>query len=108
VCDPPEATSYEIGDVAVSDFILPAWYDANVVKGARYSWAGGCTKPREVADGGYVSFCVRDHWYQVFNQGGDLQVSDLGEFSRKDYASLREFSDWHSRMYRDANTIENS
>lgn len=100
VCDPPEATSYEIGDVLVSDFILPSWYDSTPVAGVRYSWAGGCKKPREVANGGYVSFCVGDHWFQVFNQGGNQQISDLGVFNSKEHASLREFTDLHARLFR--------
>lgn len=98
VADPCEATSY--GDVPVSDFITPAWYKANPSVGDRYSYAGGCSHPREVADGGYASFAVGEEWFQVFNEGGSMQIRDLGRFSRADFSSLREFTDHHAREFR--------
>jgi hypothetical protein len=102
VGDPCEATSYEVGGVDLSDFLLPAWYRTSKLNvGGAYSRAGGCSEPREVADGGYVSFSNgAGEWFQVFNQGGDLQVSDLGKFDRADHGSLREFVDQAARETR--------
>lgn len=103
VCDPPEAFSYEMGEVALTDFITPDWYDSNYVEGTRYSWAGGCKYPREVADGGYVSFCTPDDtWWQVFNTRGHLQISNLGKFDRNEFGSLRVFTDLQARTFREA------
>jgi hypothetical protein len=102
VCDPCEATSYEVGGVQLSDFLLPGWYRTSPAKSVAYSHAGGCTDPRQVADGGYVSFSnpSSHEWYQVFNQGGKLQVSDLGKFDKSSYGSLREWTDYSAREYR--------
>ncbi|MEA2255584.1 MAG: hypothetical protein QOG35_1629 [Solirubrobacteraceae bacterium] len=100
-CDPCEATSYEVGGVALSDFLVPAgWYRANPAPGHAYSHAGGCTQPRQVADGGYVSFAHGPSWFQVFNEAGALQLQSIGTFNRGLYASLREFTDYHARTFR--------
>jgi hypothetical protein len=101
VCDPPEQTSYEVGGVELSDFLLPGWYRTSPAQHLAYSHAGGCTKPRQVADGGYVSFSnpATKEWYQVFNQGGQLKISDLGKFDKAKYGSLREWTDLRSREY---------
>jgi hypothetical protein len=98
VCDPPEATSYDIGGIAVSDFIYPSWYHAD--RGAQFSYSGACQHSREVAGGGYVSFCVGDHWYQVTNWGR-LDLHDLGRFDKSSWSSLREFTDHHARIHRE-------
>jgi hypothetical protein len=96
VADPPEARSYPIGDILVSDFILPHWY--SVAAAAPYSFVGTCTRPREVASGGYVSFHVHGDWWQVTNFGGRLRLAHLGRFDRSSWSSLREFTDHAARM----------
>jgi hypothetical protein len=104
VCDPCEATSYEVGGVAVSDFLYPDWYRTNPPVHPHYSLRG-LPAPRAVAPGGYVSFCnpLTGEWYQVFaGSGGAYQVSDLGKFDRAKHGSLREFTDEASRAYRAA------
>lgn len=101
VCDPCEGTSYSVGGQRLSDFLLPAWYRTAPRPALAYSQAGGCTKPREVANDGYVSFSVSSgEWFQVFNQGGQLKISDLGKFNKADYGSLREWTDERARDYR--------
>ncbi|HWC87677.1 MAG TPA: hypothetical protein VG388_14150 [Solirubrobacteraceae bacterium] len=101
VCDPCETTTYAVGGVKLSDFLLPTWYRTNPSPALSYSQAGGCTKPRQVADGGYASFGVpTGHWYQVFNQGGNLTVKDIGQFNKADYGSLREWTDESARKFR--------
>jgi hypothetical protein len=99
VCDPCEATSYDVGGVPLSDFLLPSWYRSTPTVVTGYSHAEGCKNPREVADGGYVSFANSDgEWFQCFNERGELQVSDLGKFSSA--RTLREFSDARAREHR--------
>jgi hypothetical protein len=101
VCDPCEATQYSVGGHQLSDFLLPTWYRTNPRPAVAYSQAGGCQKPREVADGGYVSFgAPSGEWYQVFNQGGKLEVKQLGKFNKSEYGSLREWTDEKAREYR--------
>jgi hypothetical protein len=102
VCDPPEATSYEVGDVPVSDFIAPPWYSATGASRVNFSFAGGCRTPRHVAAGGYVSFAAPSgEWFQCFaDRGGKLTVQDLGRFDRARFSSLREFTDFSARAHR--------
>jgi hypothetical protein len=104
VCDPCENTSYEVGGVALSDFLLPTWYRTWAVYGTNpYSRAGACQQPREIADGGYVSFANADgEWFQVFSDGGKLSAEDLGKYDRRQHASLREFVDAKARKRRAA------
>lgn len=99
-CDPCEATSYDVGGVELSDFLAPGWYHALPDTHTAYSHAGGCRSPRQVADGGYVSFAVGEHWWQGFNQGGSLSVESLGTFDKAAFSSLREFTDAHAREHR--------
>jgi hypothetical protein len=99
VCDPCEATSYEVGGQLLSDFLLPAWYRTNPTPRPAYSHAGGCYQPRQVAPGGYVSFIANNEWFQVFNEGGKLEVQALGRVDA-DLHSLREFTDLAARDHR--------
>lgn len=101
VCDPCEATSYSVGGQTLSDFLLPYWYRTTPSPALAYSQVGGCVKPREVADGGYVSFGTPSgEWFQVFNQGGQLSTKDLGKFNKAKYGSLREWTDERAREFR--------
>lgn len=99
VCDPPEAVPYTVGGVDLSDFLLPGWYRSNPLLAPAYSHMGQCQYPREVADGGYVSFCVGNHWWQAFNHRGDLNLEDLGVFDGST-ATLREWTDLKAREWR--------
>jgi hypothetical protein len=67
-CDPCEANNfaYEIGGVAVSDFITPDFYDPTVRPGVLYSFMGNVARPRELLEGGYISYIGSDgQWGQI-------------------------------------------
>lgn len=67
-CDPCEANNfaYEIGGVAVSDFITPDFYDPTVRPGVQYSFMGNVTRPRQLLEGGYISYVGSDgQWGQI-------------------------------------------
>lgn len=101
VADPCERTSYLVAGVDVSDFLLPSYYRSAPGPGVSYSHTGALKQPREVDNGGYVSFAnSKGEWYQVFNRGGQLSVSDLGHFDKANFSSLREWTDLKSRQYR--------
>jgi hypothetical protein len=101
VCDPCEATSYQVGQNYVSDFLLPSWYFTAPQANAFYSHQGGCIQPRQVANGGYVSFGTPSgDWYQVFNENGSLSVQNLGQFDATSYNAIREWTDEKARAYR--------
>jgi hypothetical protein len=57
ICDPCESAdfAYKIGDVVVSDFCTPYYYDdVEARPGRRYSFTGSITAPRQVPKGGYL------------------------------------------------------
>lgn len=99
VCDPCERMSYEVGGVPLSDFLHPTWYRSNPTPQPSYSQAAGCIYPRQVAAGGYVSFAVGNHWWQVFEVSGALQLNDLGVFDGQT-STLREWTDREARKHR--------
>lgn len=57
-CDPCEADpfTYQISGISVSDFLTPHFYDLNAAPGARYSFTGAITAPRQILKGGYISW----------------------------------------------------
>lgn len=101
VCDPCEATSYPVGGVRVSDFLLPAYYRSSGRRHDARSHAGGVAEPLEVADGGYISFVdpATGIWWQRFVQGGRTSDRELGQFDQS-FASLREWTDHQARANR--------
>ncbi len=99
-CDPCEAPefAYVINGVLVSDFITPQFYDPRQTMGARYSFTGAITKPREVLAGGYISWWEPEsnHIWQFLRLGQD-EFLDLGEGSFNEPGmSLREYVDKHT------------
>lgn len=77
VCDPPEAATYTIEGVKVSDFVLPRFYGPHRwhyhnPEGTATSFTGYCKRPFEVAPGGYLSWYVPDtrQWWQRTFFGG--------------------------------------
>jgi hypothetical protein len=99
-CDACEAAefAYTINGVIVSDFVTPKFYDPKQTVGARYSFTGAITTPREVLAGGYISWWdpVSNHIWQYLRLGED-QFRDLGEGSfNEPGVSLREYVDRHT------------
>lgn len=106
VADPCERTSYLVNGFRLSDFIFLEWYRTNPRVQLAYSFTGGCRRPREVADGGYVSFSnpASREWFQAFNRAGTLDLRSIGRFEdHKGSVSLREFTDVKAREYRARN-----
>jgi phosphatidylserine/phosphatidylglycerophosphate/cardiolipin synthase-like enzyme len=58
VCDPSEDpdNAYLIDDVLVSDFYTPRYFDHSASPGAEYSFTGRIKRPRQVLQGGYLSW----------------------------------------------------
>lgn len=96
VCDPSEAAKfgYSVNGVLVSDFYTPDYFDPVVASGVRYSFVGAVKKPRQVLDGGYLSWFEPQtrHVFQLFVTGSNKQFVDLGEFA-DGFGSLRSFTD---------------
>jgi hypothetical protein len=96
LCDPCEDArfSYTVNDVMVSDFITPHYYDPVPSAGVQYSFTGAIKGPRQVLQGGYLSWHdpVSDHWEQATFFGAELEFRDLGVITQMK-RSLRETID---------------
>jgi hypothetical protein len=96
VCDPPESEefAYTVNDVLVSDFITPAFYDPAKVEGVRYSFTGAVEHPRQVLEGGYISWRnqTNEHIEQLVIRKGKKEFRDLGVWHPSS-RSVREFVD---------------
>jgi hypothetical protein len=105
VCDPCQASkfAYSVNSVLVSDFYTPNYFDPVKSSGVRYSFSGQIGGPREVLDGGYLSWFDPQtrHLFQLTVDGKKKAISDKGEvpFAAE---SLRAFSDRVSTDRRDA------
>ena len=83
VCDPcqADAFAYTINGIMVSDFYTPKYFDPVVASGVRYSFSGAVTEPRQVLNGGYLSW--RDptsgDWHQANRFSGALQFKNFGQ-----------------------------
>lgn len=83
VCDPSEGSQfgYSVNGIPVSDFYTPQYFDPVKAPGVRYSYTGDITEPRQVLEGGYLSWHepISDHWFQLtwFDAGGP-GVRDIG------------------------------
>src|SRR2546429_9054759 len=82
----------------VSDFITPHYYDPVGSAGVRYSFTGAIPGPRQVLQGGYLSWHdpVSDHWWQAIFFEAKLKFRDLGIITQMK-GSLRETIDAMTR-----------
>ena len=95
VCDPSENSefAYTVNGVTVSDFYSPNYFDPVAAQGVRYSFTGALTEPRQVRQGGYLSWHdpVSNHWFQERFFGAAPEFRDLGVITATE--SLRAFID---------------
>ena len=78
----------------VSDFITPAFYDPVKIEGVRYSFTGAVKHPRQVLEGGYISWRnqTNEHIEQLIVSNGKKEFRDLGVWHPSS-RSVREFVD---------------
>lgn len=97
VCDPCEDANfaYTIDGVLVSDFYTPAYFQAHRARGTRYDFTGHIEQPRQVLQGGYLSWLNLDNNHLEQEVYFDIQpeIRDLGDASDRGGMSLREFVD---------------
>lgn len=104
VCDPSEASKfgYTVNGVLVSDFYTPRYFDPLFAQGVRYSFTGAIREPRQVLEGGYISWYepISSHVFQLFvHAGGEKEFKDWGAFS-DGFDSLRIMADQKSSAFR--------
>jgi hypothetical protein len=88
VADPPEDPrfGYTVNGFLVSDFITPRFYDPVTTAGVRYSFGGNIPGPRQILEGGYISWHdpVSDHWWQqVWFSTPQPVFRDLGQITAR-------------------------
>jgi hypothetical protein len=102
-CDPSEGSQfgYSVNGVLVSDFYTPQFFDPVAVDGVRYSYTGALTEPRQVLDGGYLSWWdpQTKHVFQLFVNGDQQKIEDRGPLPAG-FGTLRSFSDRFTNQHR--------
>jgi hypothetical protein len=103
VCDPSESATYaySVNGFLVSDFYTPQFFDPKESSGVRYSFTGAITRPRQVLDGGYISWRepISGHLWQLFVDDGQETFVDQGEIPLG-VRSLRALSDRKTAEHR--------
>lgn len=103
VCDPSEAPQfgYTVNGVLLSDFYTERFFDPVKSSGVRYSFTGAIRQPRQVLNGGYITWRdpVSTHVFQQFVQNGIKRIEDLGPLP-SGFGSMRQFADRSSIEFR--------
>jgi hypothetical protein len=68
VCDPVENGSYDIDGISVSNFVMPAWFDAQAAANTKLDYLGQVSKPFQIAPGGYYVHFKGGKPTQVFGE----------------------------------------
>jgi hypothetical protein len=87
----------------VSDFYTPHYFEPVAANGVRYSYSGQIHVPRQVLDGGYLSWFDPEtrHLFQLRVDGKKRSILDQGEVP-PEFNSLRAYADSVSTDRRDA------
>lgn len=82
ICDPTQASAYPINGIHVCDFVTPAYFGPVAAAGARYSYSGKVTAPRQLLEGGYYSWVdlISNHLWQAEQVNGQMSLFDRGRF----------------------------
>jgi hypothetical protein len=90
-----------VNGILLSDFYTPDYFDPVVAPGVRYSFTGAIKEPREVLDGGYLSWFdpISSHLFQLFVSGNEKQFVDRGPLPGG-FGNLRSFADRGSTKHR--------
>jgi hypothetical protein len=88
VCDPVEAPTYVVGDVSVSNFVTPAWFDPLAVqkKKTMFDKLGLLSESFSILKGGYAVFSSQGKEQQKFGDQfpdwrKDMKTGDLSRTS---------------------------
>ncbi len=100
VCDPCEADNYgyEIGKIAVSDFVFPSWFEGFRAKGStQFDQAGKIQAPLQLLSGGYIgAFDINSGsgWYQVTAEKHPASVLSRGNVGSRRERRATPRSQW--------------
>lgn len=76
VCDPCMSVWYPVNGMPVADFYTPRYFDPVGVPGVRYSYTGALEHPRQILEGGYLTYVDPDEsaLYQVYEDRDEPQL----------------------------------
>lgn len=99
ICDPSEAWEfgYDVNGVRVSDFYTPDFFLPFESGNVRYSFTGAIEKPRQVLDGGYLSWldpATGDWWQQTWFDGAAPQFRKLGKLEAGGKSPREQLDQW--------------
>jgi hypothetical protein len=88
VSDATNGRHYEIDGVKVSNFITPNYWDLTKTEGIKYDFMGLLTEPRQLVEGGYMSFTDNlGNYYTAFKEKGKIFIRKiLGDASPMTFA----------------------
>lgn len=67
VCDAVEETEFPVNGIAMSNFVLPSWFEGfRAGKTDQFDYLKLCKKPFELLAGGYISVFKRGRWTNLF------------------------------------------
>jgi hypothetical protein len=101
VCDPSEdaRNAYSVNGLLVSDFYTPEFFDPVAAAGVRYSFTGAIQSPRDVLQGGYLSWMLpesREWWQEVWFGTPESMFVSRGVMD-EEARSLRSSLDRHTQ-----------
>jgi hypothetical protein len=102
ICDPSGGAqwAYTVNGYLVSDFVTPDYYDPVQSPGVRYSFKGVVPGPRQILEGGYLSWrdpTTSEWWQGIRNNGSDLSFRNIGRLD-EDGRPIRERIDRYTPM----------
>lgn len=86
VCDPVEGPSYAVNGVSVSNFVTPAWFDAQAAGTSPFDKLGQIKQPFGILKTGYVVYSASGKEQQKF---GDDMPEWRKEMKKGQYARTR-------------------
>jgi predicted chitinase len=98
VCDPCESAefAYSSNGIRVSDFYTPRYFDPTSSDGVQYSFTGAVKGPRQILDGGYLSWQDPETgiWWQATKfDGAQVAIKQLGQLDLSGGKSARSMID---------------
>jgi predicted chitinase len=98
VCDPCESAefAYSSNGIRVSDFYTPRYFDPTSADGVQYSFTGAMKGPRQILNGGYLSWQDPETsiWWQATKfDGAQVAIRQLGQLDLTGGKSARSLID---------------
>lgn len=101
-----DSLGYKIGDVLVSDFVTPAWFDDAKGHSGPYDFKGHCDAPFQVLQGGYIGYLDLAHpekgWQQITDEKGREKLNKKQFGSR--FERRKRYRDIHYKRVKSAVT----